>query len=626
TLVYTENDKNAEPAVYVFNAEGNKGYTVVSADDAAVALLGYADEGSFDFENAPENFKAWIAEYAKQVQYARERGYEATTLKAVAPKAAIAPLITARWNQGEPFKNLCPTVSGKVAPTGCVATAMAQVMNYHKYPAQGKGQTQEAWNQQMDFSTVTFDWENMLDVYTSSATETQTTAVATLMKACGYSVNMKYGSSSSGATSYYVMSALVDFFSYDKGAYYYQRDYYLQDEWDELIYDQLVKFGPVYYKGTNTSGTGHAFVCDGYRDGLYHFNWGWGGTSNGYFVLSALDPEVQGIGGSSEGYNYTQAIIGDVSPNQVTVTPKVNAVFQNFYVNQTSTTLGGTFTSDGRVESYTYGGLTGTYYAKMVNVATSQTYYAKGNRSPNNQKVGYGWDNCTFTLPSSMVNGTYKVSPVINVAGKYVDVPVKYKACRYAMMTVSGQNVTIENAGVPKLSATAPELLISKIYKGNYFGMNTTITNNGDSDYNGELYGVLLDEDGYVVDWTLRQVCSFKKGETIDFRYVGIYDLEDCVAETGKTYSFRFGIPSPTGSGYDFISPAIDVEFVDRPSGEGTDYCAYFFNNYNVIDLKLTNANGEEYPKTYLQGEENPKCFRYEVPSMDELYVSFYAY
>ena len=157
------------------------------------------------------------------------------------------------------------------------------------------------------------DWDNMLDSYDGSTTTIQQQAVANLMKYCGAAVQMDYADAwngGSGAYSSDVPEALKNYFNYSEATVLKKRSSYTSNnEWDDLIYSELASSRPVYYSGSNNSG-GHAFVCDGYDgNGYYHINWGWSGTSNGNFLLSALDPHEQGTGGSSAGYNNNQAAL-----------------------------------------------------------------------------------------------------------------------------------------------------------------------------------------------------------------------------------------------------------------------------------------------------------------------------
>lgn len=319
-LVYTQ-QAGMEPAAYIFDRGNGAGYMIVSADDEATPLLGYSDTGTVDTYDMPDGLRYWLEYYAAEIESARTTGSSAvvTTFAASAPRKAIAPMISTRWNQSAPFNNKCPQVGSTRTVTGCVATAMAQVMKYHNWPEKGSGSNAYSWNGttlSLDFSTVTFDWGNMLDVYGSTATEAQNDAVATLMYACGISVDMIYGTGASGAVSEKCGLALVENFNYDASLRTLYRDYYPLDEWEEVVYNSLAEGCPVLYGGQSDSG-GHEFVCDGYSsDGYFHFNWGWGGMSDGYFKLTALNPGAQGIGGagSGAGYNFGQDIVVGIKP------------------------------------------------------------------------------------------------------------------------------------------------------------------------------------------------------------------------------------------------------------------------------------------------------------------------
>lgn len=204
-LVYTaKTDDNAD--LYIFNASAGDGYMIVSADDCAAPLLGYTDKGDFDPRNMPDNLKAWIEGYQRQIAWASARGirYEAGSSSS---RAEVAPLVKTKWDQGAPYNNKCPLVGSTRTYTGCVATAMAQVMKYHEWPTRGTGSHSYTWTTESgekktlsaSFNT-TYDWANMLDEYTSTSTTAQNDAVAKLMYHCGVSVDMGYGTGASGWT------------------------------------------------------------------------------------------------------------------------------------------------------------------------------------------------------------------------------------------------------------------------------------------------------------------------------------------------------------------------------------------------------------------------------------------
>lgn len=316
--------------LYVFNiADG--GFVVVSSDDRTTPILGFSDSGSLDPEQMPANMKAWLQGYADEIAWLEQHGITTVTVSknGSGPRragnhstVAIAPLLSTTWNQGKPYNNFCPEYSqGNRAVTGCVATAMAQVMKYHQWPTAATttipGYTTATYGLSLSsLSATTFDWANMKDSYRNNNwTSTEANAVAKLMQYCGWSVQMDYGPSS-GSNSRKVADALKNYFDYKATTQVVSRSLYTTAKWADLIYHELANDRPVVYGG-QSSGGGHEFVCDGYKyeSGIdfFHINWGWGGMSDNYFVLSALDPDQQGIGGSTsnDGYHRGQdAVIG----------------------------------------------------------------------------------------------------------------------------------------------------------------------------------------------------------------------------------------------------------------------------------------------------------------------------
>ncbi len=297
TLAYTS--VNAE--YYVFN--GNDGYVIVSGDDCAAPILGYSDKGSFNADKMPPAMKTWLGIYASQVRAAAESGikYEATTTTDHEP---IPHLLTTTWDQVEPFNDLCPLDSkGQRTITGCVATAMAQVVNYHKWPVQARGTAtamllDDSITISRDMSADVFDWDNMLNAYTDiyasplpDITDEQRKAVALLMCDMGYGVKTTYSASGSSASEHNIANALIEHFNYDKAIRCEMKDWYTEAQWDSIIYNELANGCPVIMGGDVTEyDGGHMFVCEGYEgDGFYWINWGWGSAFDGKFLLSALN-------------------------------------------------------------------------------------------------------------------------------------------------------------------------------------------------------------------------------------------------------------------------------------------------------------------------------------------------
>lgn len=300
--------------LYAFNIDDG-GFVIVSSDERTIPVLGYSDTGKIDWQHMPENMRKWLENYGTAIAALGNKAFsrgEPTR----SPHTAIAPLLTTQWDQYEPYWKYCPEYEAGKALTGCVATAMAQVMNYHRWPNEACEKIpayKYPYNKDTlsldELPPTTFDWELM---------KTDLTEVAKLMQYCGHAVQMAYGEGVSVTDAAYTADALRLYFNYDPNIYYANRTMYGIDEWEQLIYDELAASRPVIYAGRAGDG-GHCFVCDGYDgNGLFHINWGWNGKSDGYFALSVLNPyNTSGSGASSVamGYNvYQEAIIGVQPP------------------------------------------------------------------------------------------------------------------------------------------------------------------------------------------------------------------------------------------------------------------------------------------------------------------------
>jgi hypothetical protein len=369
-----------EPVFYVFAMNGNGGFIIVSGDDVAKPVLGYSGNGTYD-ENNP-NLAYWMETLSQEIVRAIENDTPQDELiKAQwaafendkplrASGDYVAPLVKTQWDQWDPYNNLCPEISGTRALTGCVATAMAQIMKYHEYPKtrtaiiDGYRVLIEGIEPIVLPSIVdptTYDWKNMTYTYSSSSKPVENDAVATLMYHCGVSVKMKYNTGENGGSGAYsanVMPALDTCFGYDKGMTERFRNNCSNTEWIALLKTEIKAGRPVYYDGQNSSGDSrHAFVCDGYdSDDKFHFNWGWGGRSDGYFEVSALNPEVAVEG--TDGYNHEQLIITGIQPDVPLVdaqTPVITAQPQSadYAFGATATALSVTANvADGGILSY----------------------------------------------------------------------------------------------------------------------------------------------------------------------------------------------------------------------------------------------------------------------------------
>ena len=313
---------NTTPAVFVFNST-DEGFVLVSAEDNARAVLGYSNEGTFDANNIPENMQFWLKMYADELAIKPtpspslkgrvSRRAAAQTQAATYP--SVSPILgNTIWGQGEPFNNLCPLIGNERAVTGCVATALSQIMYIHKYPTKGTGSHSyttetEGLTVSANFGNTTYDWANMIPNYKGSYTTTQANAVATLMHHVGVAADMDYTVDGSGAVSSIALAAITEYFGYNKAINVLPKDFLKEETTLQTVASDLQAGRPVYISGSTVNQEGHAFVCDGMQsDGYLHINWGWYGLANGYFALSALAPEVQGTGGSASNLAFTEGV------------------------------------------------------------------------------------------------------------------------------------------------------------------------------------------------------------------------------------------------------------------------------------------------------------------------------
>lgn len=215
---------------------------------------------------------------------------------------AVDTMLTSKWGQGEPYNNYTPRVNGTHAPTGCMATAMAQILRYFKYPAQGQGTGTYTYGKRSRSSVIStsYNWGNMTDTYDDRSSTQRKTAVAYLMRDCGYACAMNYDTDGSGAYDNYAALALGRNFSYDSLAIKdYMRLFYSDTQWMQMIQSELLSHRPILYCAFDSNAGGHAFIFDGMDSkGLVHVNWGWDGSANGYYDIDLLNPS---------GYNFTQS-------------------------------------------------------------------------------------------------------------------------------------------------------------------------------------------------------------------------------------------------------------------------------------------------------------------------------
>lgn len=313
---------------YVFNIGDDNGFVIAAGDDRAYSILGYSDSGHLDTDSMPDGMKYMLDFYAQQIAAAPETA-ESVKKKATSSHPAVEPMLTTKWHQTYPYNANCPLENGERCVTGCVATAMAQVLYYHRNKSTNKVvKTIPDSYGYLGYDILAgsvIDWDNMIDDYKSQDyTEEQAQAVANLMLYCGLAVRMGYGTDGSYAYSQDVPNALSTYFDYFNPRYE-ERKNFTDTKWENMIYTELEGGNPIYYGGGS-----HAFVIDGHDgNGYVHVNWGWGGYRDNYFLLSAVE-DTRAL----NGYDSNQVAVFSDGPNDrdletVTLSLLSNPVVEN---------------------------------------------------------------------------------------------------------------------------------------------------------------------------------------------------------------------------------------------------------------------------------------------------------
>lgn len=288
--------------MYIYNSAESKSFVIVGGDTNADFVLAYSLNNTFDMENMADATKAILDAWCRQIEDARKKNTP-ININRHSTRANNAILYqTANWSQGEPYNRKAPIIKGQYSLTGCMATAMAILCHYHKWPNNGVGTTPEyTYIDEFEGLTHTipanelghpYEYDKMIMSYDAEKrnyTEEQANAVATLMKDMGTSVRMSYHPDGSGAYSFDIVQAMVGHFGYSKNTLLAYGDHYSYEEWTNLIYETLCDYGPTYFGGYSPENGGHAFVVDGCdENNLFHFNFGWNGDNNGYFTLPSV--------------------------------------------------------------------------------------------------------------------------------------------------------------------------------------------------------------------------------------------------------------------------------------------------------------------------------------------------
>ena len=498
--------------IYIFS--NNEGFFFLPAYDQAPPLLGYSDNSSvnntasdilenpglrywLDFYNT--ELKA-LANSADSYESADDSHKSATR----ADRSPITPLLTTKWNQEAPYNLLCPKVNGHETVTGCVATAMAQVMKFHNYPERGNGSHSYLWRPgeeelSFDYAATPFRWDLMTDTYDDKSSESAKEAVAELMYGCGVSVNMHYEPGGSGAATTQMGISLIDIFNYSPSLWMPNRSFYGYYEWEDMIYSDLEQGLPVLYSGAGTAG-GHQFICDGYSsNGFFHFNWGWGGLSDGYFLLTALNPDGLGVGGGAGGFNTSQVATLGVRPKKDGDLPVY--LFYNdtgFEAETLDIEAGNDFICTGQYFNYSLSTMpSGSKLGMKFESDNKEIVKFVDGPGVEGYKPYDGRNKLQIVFPQ-LEDGVYNITPALYVEGKWYAVRMPIGDPSVVTVTIADGKASVENqseATVIVKDIEAP----STIYRNHDFPMSFTVENTGDKEFYSSITPYLADTEGNLV-------------------------------------------------------------------------------------------------------------------------------
>lgn len=507
-----ESGKGKE-AFYIFSSSDNKGgFVIVSGDERMPAILAYSDNNSFDVDSIPPSVRYWLDCYTEAFL---SLGNTAESQEQTFATAAnhVEPLLKENlWGQGDPYNRMCPSLKNERCVTGCVATAMAQVMKFYQYPAKGIGNANYTTRTNNIFLkkdlSIEYRWEDMLDDYTVSYTPQQADAVADLMYSCGLSVEMDYCTSSQGGSGAYqsdLITAYVKNFGYDKDAAFITRDNCSLMDWNTLLTHELDQGRPVNYAGHSYRDGGHSFVIDGYRmsEGNkypdYHINWGWNGSCNGYYQIADLQPSEDGQYATMGGFNESQQMTIGIKPEDGIGDNRLFMCTSNLRLSSNTANTSNTIqVSTTSCTNLSYKPFNGTLHVMLISTENDTTVCGEVKikqleylKSKNNIIIN-------ATIPSILSDGKYIVKLCLRPANTNQYYPVFSK--EYPQLTISNNGAVIPdvsnlaNLGCSDMEITTEENNESLICLNLY-----EILNLEDKPFTGYVRMILADSDGQML-------------------------------------------------------------------------------------------------------------------------------
>lgn len=543
TLSVGRTDRNVTPiltkesnglnTLYIFNHDN--GFIIVSADDAAdKALLGFGTSGPIEKGRAlPPPLEALIESYSQEIALcaASEPSGTGGSTDADDTREDIEPFVATTWDQTAPYNDQCPEINGSKTLVGCVALAMGQAMAYYKYPDKGTGSNSYTpytigHSLTVDFSTQNYHWDNMANSLNQASPAGEIEEVAHLLYNLGVSVNMEYSLSSSGAYYPEGGQALIDHFGYDKGMRFLHKNYFTYEEWTDMLYAEIKSGRPVLYGGSSTKES-HAFVCSGYRKGGYfHFNWGYGGWLNGYFQLSALNPQFQTGIGDTEGFNNNQQMLIGIQPDAGTQTPGIVLEFssdfevRNPIYSRTEGNAISIYDSRGIINQ-SYGTIDAIFGLRLTDESGNISYAQ--SVSPVQLSNGQAVRTIKIPVDSFPQTGSYIVEPVVRIAGgNWVSNLVKLSCINSLKLTATPEELIFSAAEEPVITVTDLNAY-TVIMNNRQCGISATLTNHGTEEYVEDIYPA-LETDEEEVALAEKLTVDLEPGYSAPYKWIGRFN------------------------------------------------------------------------------------------------------
>ena len=544
---------DSERSVFLFTGTGTSLTVIVVSDNDVAEIAGFTDSPAESIDRMPP---ALIA----SLRVASIRDGETPGNG----RGNVSPLVSTKWHQVEPYNNLMPTIGGEHALVGCVPTSMAQVMKYYSWPESGIGSaTLSDFNITADFENTIYRWDLMPNMLTINSPQEQIKAVGTLMLHCGVAAQAKLGVSATGADVYKALKALRNHFGYRGDLI--SHNYYSLSGWNQLIYEELAAGRPVMYTGLNSAfKNGHSFICDGYADGYFHMNWGWGGDYDGYFKLSVLQPS------DDNDFSYKPTPIVGLEPDLDSTAPALYPFLLAFSPTTSNSSMSLTLPFP---KCYYAGGgsFDMEYGLSLVDPDSGEQTGVKSvsiksgvESSPN---VEYG--NVQISGDKFTENGEFLIYPVARVAGRDVwqRVPVRDGA-DHAVLTVTDGRLTVtpgEEDEASIISASFKQDLIA--FAGREFSIIFTLQATGCKTWPVSLK--------YRHDGVETELCSFNvetEGvetvsvtRNITLQDEGKYEFFAYIEDAGEVGNTEIEVLSYGQPEYQYYK----LPYVENLSGEG---------------------------------------------------------